>query len=49
MSAAVVSYSRRTPDHELGAWRTVIAPAIVSVALPGILLLGLTTFNAAHH
>ena len=44
-SFAVVAYFRKQPDHELGGWRTVIAPISAGVALLGILVLGVANFN----
>ena len=44
-SFAVVAYFRARPDHDLGSYRTLIAPLISGIALVAILVLGVTNFN----
>jgi amino acid transporter len=44
-SAAVVAYFRAHPDHDLGAWRTLVAPLSAGIGLVTILVLGVTNFN----
>lgn len=44
-SFAVVAYFAKRPDHELGAWRTKIAPIVAGLALLVVLVLGVLNFN----
>ncbi len=44
-SFAVVAFFRRTPQPEVGAGRTLVAPLLAGLALVAILILGLANFN----
>jgi amino acid transporter len=44
-SFAVVAFFNQRPDHDLGQWRTRIAPLLSGLALVAILVLGVLNFN----
>lgn len=44
-SFAVVAFFRRTPDHDVGPWASLVAPLLAGIALLVILVLGVSNFN----